>query len=73
MNHDYAHCMDYNVDCPEECFRGQLVKELRSSNQCMTVSWMRFKGTDECMKERKYDCDKNNLMCQNHIKEEHNE
>ena len=52
MNHDYAHCLDYNVECPEECFRGQLVKDLKSSNQCMTVSWMSFEVTDECMKRR---------------------
>lgn len=24
MNHDYAHCSDYNIDCPKECYRGQL-------------------------------------------------
>ena len=52
MNHDYEHCLDYSIDCPKECFRGQLVKDLKSSNQCMAVSWMSFEGTYECMKRR---------------------
>lgn len=24
MNHDYAHCLDFCDDCPEECFRAKL-------------------------------------------------
>lgn len=55
MNHDYAHCLDYNIDCPKECFRGQLVKDVHENHPHILVSWMSFKGTDECMKERKYD------------------
>ena len=28
MNHDYAHCSDYRKDCPKDCFRAQITKEL---------------------------------------------
>ena len=28
MNHDYAHCMDYSPDCPMECFRAKLERDL---------------------------------------------
>jgi len=49
MNHDYAHCADYKIGiCPRECFRGQLVRDLIST-QWVYVSWMNLKGTDECM------------------------
>lgn len=53
MNHDYAHCSDYNIDCPKECFRGQLVRDLQENGKTMMVSWMSFEGTDECMKGKK--------------------
>lgn len=52
MNHDYAHCSDYDRSCcPESCFRGQLVEDLRK--RCvelhfLRVSFMGFKGTDVC-------------------------
>ena len=52
MNHDYEHCLDYNVDCPKECFRGQLVRDLQENGKTMIVLWMSFEGTDECMKRR---------------------
>ena len=55
MNHDYAHCLDYNVDCPKECFRGQLVKDARENHPGIVVSWMSFKGTDECPKEDEHE------------------
>lgn len=49
MNHDYAHCADYQPDCPKECFRGQLVRDLSRHPQ-YRVSWMHFEGTEECKK-----------------------
>lgn len=53
MNHDYAHCIDYSPDCPKDCFRAELVIDLhrRTDLWFKPVSWMHFKGTDEC-KER---------------------
>ena len=49
MNHDYAHCADYNTEtCPETCFRGQLVRDYRERELGVPVSWMSFKGTAEC-------------------------
>ena len=47
MNHDYSHCSDYkHGTCPLECFRGMLVRDLESTTY---VSWISFKGTDECL------------------------
>ena len=50
MNHDYAHCMDYTDDCPKECFRAQITKDLMqwTNTKGILFSWMSFKGTDEC-------------------------
>ena len=49
MNHDYAHCADYNTEtCPETCFRGQLVRDYRERELGVPVSWMSFKDTTEC-------------------------
>ena len=48
MNHDYSHCSDYNKDCPRECFRGQLVRDLNRHPMLKNISFISFKGTDEC-------------------------
>lgn len=48
MNHDYAHCIDFKDDCPKECFRAQLVRDLERNFPYMEVSWMNFKDTHEC-------------------------
>ena len=50
MNHDYAHCLDFKDDCPKDCFRAQLVRDLHRRNDLWAkpVSWMHLKGTDEC-------------------------
>lgn len=53
MNHDYAHCADYDKDCPKECFRGQLARDLQGRPYFLPVSWMHLKGTEEC--ERRTD------------------
>lgn len=52
MNHDYAHCLDFKDDCPSECFRAQLSRDLENIIPIpYWVSWMHFKGTEECKKE----------------------
>ena len=53
MNHDYAHCIDCTEDCPEDCFRAQLVRDLRQRTDLLGLpfTWMSFKGTKECKKE----------------------
>lgn len=54
MNHDYAHCADYNPDiCPATCFRGQLVRDYREQEFGKPVSWMHLKDTDECRAYRR--------------------
>ena len=56
MNHDYAHCADYiKVKCPLSCFRAELVEDYRrlaaSREWVRPVSWMHFKGTQECVRK----------------------
>lgn len=53
MNHDYAHCLDWSPDCPKDCFRAQLTKDLmqRADLAGIPLTWMSFKGTKECRKE----------------------
>lgn len=54
MNHDYAHCFDFTNDCPKDCFRAQLARDLLKYGKLapyainFPVSYMHFKGTDEC-------------------------
>ena len=54
MNHDYVHCLDYTEDCPEECFRAMLVRDLQKINPVKLITvhlvWGFLKGTDECKK-----------------------
>ena len=59
MNHDYEHCADFRGDCPQECFRAKLVRDLgmRSDLIAKPVSWMHFKGGIECPKTRKEGAD----------------
>ena len=47
MNHDYAHCWDYEKGvCPEECFRAKLTDDLK--NWPYPVTYSKFKETDAC-------------------------
>ena len=62
MNHDYAHCSDFKETCPFECFRAQLVRDLRYNPQRFT-SWIHFKLTD----------DKECPLCTNNSKGERDE
>lgn len=48
MNHDAAHCWDCAPDCPKTCYREQLTREYRERMPGFPVSWMMFKGTDDC-------------------------
>lgn len=51
MNHDYAHCADFQKDCPKDCFRAQLVRDLDDNGTLKGawISWMNFRKTDECI------------------------
>lgn len=53
MNHDYAHCLDYEEGkCPKKCFRAILTKDLYDNEIDDPVAWTHFKGTQYCkMKE----------------------
>lgn len=53
MNHDYAHCLDYTDQCPQNCFRGELVRDLIKKTHLLPVTWAHFKGTGECFAESK--------------------
>ena len=52
MNHDYAHCINFKDDCPTECFRAELVRDLEKNFPTMEVTWMDFGDTHECLKEK---------------------
>ena len=53
MNHDYAHCLDFSNSCPKDCFRAQLTRDLKRRIDLggIPLTWMRFKGTEECKKK----------------------
>ena len=65
MNHDYAHCIDFEEDCPKKCFRAQLVRELKEYGKLspygvnFPVSWQHFKGTMECKKKGEFNGENN--------------
>ena len=50
MNHDYAHCLDFTKDCPKECFRAELSRDLKriGGGKDMWLSWMSFRETGCC-------------------------
>ena len=58
MNHDYAHCLDFCDDCPKECFRAKLVREMWMYGNLAPyvfnrpISWMHLKGTEECKRKK---------------------
>lgn len=52
MNHDYAHCLDYTKDCPKDCFRAQLqrdIEENRSEFVGVPMTYAHLGGTNECV------------------------
>lgn len=58
MNHDYAHCIDFQPDCPEGCFRAQLCRDLQKQPLPRIATWSHLEGTSECAKvwHRPEDC-----------------
>ena len=51
MNHDYAHCLYYTPNCPKECFRAQLQRDLeerRSEFIGVPLTCSHLSGTVEC-------------------------
>lgn len=50
MNHDNSHCLDFKDDCPKDCYRAELVRDLEKMDSTMMfpVTWTTFKDTDEC-------------------------
>ena len=55
MNHDAAHCLDYDKKkCPKSCYRAQLTHELivRYDLAGLPMSWMHFEETEHCEKAK---------------------
>ncbi len=52
MNHDYAHCADYDEKCPQHCFRGALVRDLVNVPDYLPLIFANFKGTQYCEMEK---------------------
>lgn len=51
MNHDYAHCLDYTKDCPKECFRAELQRDIaenRSEFVGVPMTYAHLRGKEEC-------------------------
>lgn len=53
MNHDATHCSDFTEECPMECFRAQLARDLSKealwfAHLGVIVSFAHLKGTKEC-------------------------
>ena len=60
MNHDYAHCLDYTKDCPKDCFRAELQRDIeqnRSEFIGVPLTYSHFRDTEECklVKDKKMD------------------
>ena len=55
MNHDYAHCADFRKDCPVDCFRAKLVRDLvtRGTDHRTWISWAHIRGTEECKRKER--------------------
>lgn len=56
MNHDYAYCLDWTPDCPKDCFRAQLERDLikRKINIAeIPIIWMSFGETPWCKRAKK--------------------
>ena len=53
MDHDYAHCGDYNRHCPNDCFRAKITSEAIAKR--LTISWMHFKGDESEAECREYE------------------
>ncbi len=49
MNHDAAHCSDFTEDCPVECYRAVLCRDVKESKLYnIPLAWASLKGTREC-------------------------
>ena len=52
MNHEYYHCLDYDIEtCPESCFRARLTRDYKErllEFADIPVSWAHLKNTAEC-------------------------
>lgn len=50
MNHDYGHCLDCTDDCPKDCWRAELTRELKNDPEMIgiPVTWSHFRDTNEC-------------------------
>lgn len=54
MNHDAAHCLDWRLDCPRECYRAQLTLEVELCDDLkgIPLTWAFLGGSDECLKRK---------------------
>ena len=56
MTHDYLHCFDFKDDCPEDCFRAKLARDLvnqEGRGKTLLLSFAHYLGTDEYKKGEK--------------------
>ena len=58
MNHDYAHCADFTQKCPMNCFRAQLVRDLKLNSYLyrgMPISYIHFRQAGMCQIDEETD------------------
>lgn len=51
MNHDYAHCLDFQNSCPASCFRAKLSRDLEKRREeyiKIPLTWSFFRQTEYC-------------------------
>ena len=51
MNHDAAHCLDFEMGkCPNTCYRARLTEDLAQRGDLVGIpmSWASFRYSEEC-------------------------
>lgn len=61
MNHDYAHCADFDKSCPRSCFRAALTEEYREKHLNFPVPWSHLRDTDDCILNHKKQTNGDNI------------
>lgn len=55
LNHDCCHCFDFKMDCPGDCYRAQLERDLDSPDNSLHpifLSYAHLEGTKECKRKK---------------------
>ena len=54
MNHDNAHCMDFDEEqCPKDCYRALLTHEAKKKLVGIPLTYTHFLGSAECTRRKR--------------------